>query len=93
MIAKRLSVILSVGAALSAVSAAMAQSGDLYAGKTLRIIVGLEAGGTVDTLARTFSVHLRKHIPGNPAIIVRTCRARAAGAPPTISRSGRRPMD
>ncbi len=41
-----------------------------YAGKTLRVIVGLEAGGTVDTFARTFSGYLRKHIPGNPAVIV-----------------------
>ena len=34
------------------------------------MIVGLEAGGTVDTFARTFSSYLRKHIPGNPTIIV-----------------------
>jgi putative tricarboxylic transport membrane protein len=50
--------------------AAAAQPGDVYAGKTLRVIVGLEAGGTVDTLARAFAVHLRKHIPGNPAIVI-----------------------
>jgi tripartite-type tricarboxylate transporter receptor subunit TctC len=43
---------------------------DFYAGKRLTIIVGLEAGGTVDTLARTFSVYLRKHIPGNPAVVI-----------------------
>jgi hypothetical protein len=49
---------------------ATAQPGDYYAGKTLRVIVGLEAGGTVDTFARTFSGYLRKHIPGNPTIIV-----------------------
>jgi hypothetical protein len=42
----------------------------LDAGKTLRVIVGLEAGGTVDTLARAFSIYLRKHIPGNPAILI-----------------------
>jgi len=65
-----LSVILAAGTALSAIGAATAQSGDFYAGKTLRIIVGLEAGGTVDTLARAFSVHLRRHIPGNPNIII-----------------------
>jgi tripartite-type tricarboxylate transporter receptor subunit TctC len=41
-----------------------------YAGKTLRVIVGLEAGGTVDTFARTFSGYLRQHIPGNPTILV-----------------------
>jgi hypothetical protein len=57
-------------AALGVSGPAAAQPGDAYAGKTLRIIVGLEAGGTVDTLARAFSVHLRKHIPGNPAIII-----------------------
>src|SRR3954447_14745044 len=43
---------------------------DFYAGKRLTVIVGLEAGGTVDTLARAFSTYLRKHIPGNPAIVV-----------------------
>jgi hypothetical protein len=53
-----------------AVGAAMAQPGDFYAGKTLRIIVGLEAGGTVDTLARAFSIYLRKHVPGHPNIII-----------------------
>jgi hypothetical protein len=49
---------------------AVAQPGDYYAGKTLRVIVGLEPGGTVDTFARTFAGYLRKHIPGNPTIIV-----------------------
>ena len=49
-------------------SAAIAQPADFYAGKTLRVIVGLEAGGTVDTLARAFSVYLRRHIAGNPHI-------------------------
>ena len=49
---------------------AAAQSGDFYAGKRLTVIVGLEAGGTVDTLARAFAAYLRKHIPGNPTIVV-----------------------
>src|SRR5262245_60513572 len=48
---------------------AAAQS-DFYAGKNIRVVVGLEAGGTVDTFVRGFSVYLRKHIPGNPYIIV-----------------------
>ena len=43
---------------------------DYYAGKTLRIIVGVEAGGTVDTMARLFVTHLRRHVPGNPAIVI-----------------------
>jgi hypothetical protein len=41
-----------------------------YAGKRLTILVGVDAGGTIDTLARTFAVQLRKHIAGNPTIVV-----------------------
>jgi hypothetical protein len=72
MMAKRRSMLwpLILATALGAAGPALAQSGDFYAGKTLHIIIGLEAGGTVDTLARAFSVYLRKHIPGNPSIIV-----------------------
>src|SRR3954454_9935279 len=58
-----------VVATLVRASEARAQ-GEFYAGKRLTIIVGLEAGGTVDTLARTFAVQLRKHIPGNPTIVL-----------------------
>jgi len=41
-----------------------------FAGKTVRIIVGLAPGGGFDTYARLVARHLGKHIPGNPAIIV-----------------------
>ena len=47
-----------------------AQTGDYFAGKTLRVIVGLEAGGTADVFIRGFSAQLRKHIPGNPTVVV-----------------------
>ena len=47
-----------------------AQTPDYFAGKTLRIVVGLEAGGTADVFIRSFSVQLRKHIPGNPTVVV-----------------------
>src|SRR6476661_1344964 len=60
--------------AMGLASQAAAQTADFYAGKRLTIVVGLEAGGTVDTLARAFSVYLRKHIPGNPAIVVQNMR-------------------
>ena len=46
------------------------QAQDYYAGKTLKIIVGLQAGGTVDTLARFFLGFVRKHLPGHPAILI-----------------------
>ena len=55
-------------AALSVPQPAAAQ--DFYAGKTLKIVVGLEAGGTVDAAARLFAPHLRKHIPGHPTIVI-----------------------
>jgi tripartite-type tricarboxylate transporter receptor subunit TctC len=58
------------GIALATIGQAAAQPADYYASKTLRVIVGLAAGGTVDTFARTFSGYLRKHIPGNPTIII-----------------------
>lgn len=64
--------VLAGGIALAAATyapRAVAQE-DFFAGKTLKILVGLEAGGTVDTMTRLFVGYLRKHIPGNPAIVI-----------------------
>jgi tripartite-type tricarboxylate transporter receptor subunit TctC len=47
-----------------------AQPAEFYVGKTIRVLVGLQAGGTVDTLARALSIYVSKHIPGNPTMIV-----------------------
>jgi tripartite-type tricarboxylate transporter receptor subunit TctC len=41
-----------------------------FAGKTVRIIVGLAPGGGFDTYARLVARHLGKHIPGSPGIVV-----------------------
>ena len=41
-----------------------------YAGKNLSIIVGLAPGGSADTLVRSFVPYLKKHIPGEPNIVV-----------------------
>src|SRR5689334_5547966 len=41
-----------------------------YKGNTVTIIVGSGAGGGFDTTARMVSRHIRKHIPGNPVVIV-----------------------
>jgi tripartite-type tricarboxylate transporter receptor subunit TctC len=43
---------------------------DFYAGKTLRIIVGLAPGGTYDLYARTIARYVGKYIPGSPRTIV-----------------------
>ncbi len=41
-----------------------------YQGKRLNVLVNYGAGGSTDVLARLFSKHLEKHIPGNPEVIV-----------------------
>ena len=40
-----------------------------YAGKTLKIIVGLPPGGGADAYARIVQRHLGRHIPGSPSIV------------------------
>lgn len=46
------------------------RAAEFYDGKTLTIIVGLNAGGTVDTFVRQLSSYLKKHTPGAPNIVV-----------------------
>ncbi|MBI2089163.1 MAG: hypothetical protein HYT78_10530 [Deltaproteobacteria bacterium] len=41
-----------------------------YKGKTIRIIVPFSAGGGYDIYSRIIARHIRKYIPGNPAVIV-----------------------
>jgi tripartite-type tricarboxylate transporter receptor subunit TctC len=41
-----------------------------YAGKTVRVVVGLEAGGGFDTTARILARHMGKYIPGRPTLVV-----------------------
>jgi tripartite-type tricarboxylate transporter receptor subunit TctC len=43
---------------------------DFYRGKTIRLVVPSEAGGGYDSYGRTLATYLRKHIPGEPSIIV-----------------------
>src|SRR5262249_286494 len=49
---------------------ASAGAEDFYRGKTLRVIVASEVGGGYDLYARSFATHLRRHIPGEPTIVV-----------------------
>ncbi len=41
-----------------------------YQGKTIRMVVGLSAGGGYDVYTRTVARHMGKHIPGNPTVVV-----------------------
>src|SRR3954453_20075803 len=65
---------LSVGfLALQAISGpipASAQSaGSYYAGKQVKMIIGLGTGGGYDLWARTVARHIGRHLPGNPTVI------------------------
>jgi tripartite-type tricarboxylate transporter receptor subunit TctC len=60
---------LGIGVALAVTASGSAQE-PFYKGKTIRIIVGVSAGGGYDTYSRLIARHMGKHIPGNPTIIV-----------------------
>jgi len=42
-----------------------------FAGKTVNVIVPYTEGGGTDLYARLFVPHLRKHLPGNPTVVIR----------------------
>lgn len=74
MLMRRCAFALSAAVALtlgaSAVQPAAAQSPPFYAGKNVNVLVGVQVGGTVDTIVRRFSEFLKKRIPGNPNLII-----------------------
>src|SRR5262245_37876324 len=64
-----LATVLALGAS---VSPAPAQSvADFYRGKTVEFLIGAAAAGGYDVVGRLLANHMPRHIPGNPAIIVR----------------------
>ena len=50
--------------------AAADEVADFYKGKTVTIVVGHEVGTGFDIYARVLQRHLRRHIPGNPGVVV-----------------------
>lgn len=44
---------------------------DFYQGKTVTILVGFGPGGGYDAYAQILAPHIRRHIPGNPTVIVK----------------------
>jgi tripartite-type tricarboxylate transporter receptor subunit TctC len=63
-----------------------------YRGKTVRIIVGVAAGGTFDLYARTVARHLPTYLPGNPTVIVEN-KTGAAGLVAANALYGSEPKD
>jgi tripartite-type tricarboxylate transporter receptor subunit TctC len=61
-----------IGAVLVVTSAARADEiADFYRGKSIEITVAGTAAGGYDVAARTLATRMSRHIPGNPAVIVR----------------------
>jgi tripartite-type tricarboxylate transporter receptor subunit TctC len=46
-------------------------TGDFFAGKQISLLIGTTPGGGYDAYARALSRYIGRHIPGNPAIIVK----------------------
>ncbi len=61
--------ILAVAALVGAASGAYAQTGDLFKGKTINLMIGFGPGGANDVWARSIAKHMPKHLPGNPTIV------------------------
>ncbi len=59
-----------IGFMLLLAETTFASTHEFFKGQTMRIVVGLSAGGGFDTYARTIARHMGKHIPGNPTIVV-----------------------
>src|SRR3954451_15862629 len=57
-------------ALLAFIPSAEAQEDAFFKDKTIRIIVGSAPGGGYDAYARLVGDHMRRHVPGNPQIIV-----------------------
>ena len=63
--------LLALTALLAAGLPAAAQdAAAFYAGKTIRLVVGVDVGSGYDVNARLLARHMSAHIPGNPAFIV-----------------------
>ena len=65
---------LALCAVLGAFAASSAQAQDsvasFYAGKSIRLVVGIDVGSGYDVNARLLARHLANHIPGKPTIVV-----------------------
>ena len=66
------SVVAAVAAlAVSALSAGAQVGPDHFKGKNFEILVGYETGGGYDIYARALARHIGRHLPGNPAVVVK----------------------
>jgi len=60
----------SVALTLAAPAAHAQEGASSYAGKTIKLLVGMPPGGGVDAYARLLQRHIVRHLPGSPQIVV-----------------------
>ena len=61
---------IALGALCCSSAPAFAQTGsDIFAGQTIRLIIGFDMAGTYGQYAQLAAQHLRRHLPGNPSVI------------------------
>jgi tripartite-type tricarboxylate transporter receptor subunit TctC len=70
-LAIRLAQLAGLAVALSATTARADDVADFYRGRTLSLIAGFNVGGGADAYARLIARHLGRHVPGNPAVVVK----------------------
>jgi tripartite-type tricarboxylate transporter receptor subunit TctC len=68
-----------LAAAAGASRAAAEEAADFYKNKTISILVGAGEGGTFIPYAQLLADHIKRHIPGNPTIIVKTMGGQGGG--------------
>src|SRR5258708_38225201 len=61
--------VLALHVLLGAAPASAQAPAGYYAGKQVKMIIGLGTGGGYDLWARTLARHIGKHLPGNPTVI------------------------
>jgi tripartite-type tricarboxylate transporter receptor subunit TctC len=69
---------LYAAAAVAALAATPAVATDYYAGKTIELIVGSDAGGPFDIYGRMIAKYMVKYIPGTPTILPKNMPGAAA---------------
>ncbi len=61
---------LALGPGLVLSAEPLSAQDSFFAGKTIRIVVGLPAGDAYDIYARMLATYMGKYIPGNPTLMV-----------------------
>jgi tripartite-type tricarboxylate transporter receptor subunit TctC len=65
----RPSILVFVGLLVPASASPALAQGDIFAGKSVQMIIGFGAGGGYDLWGRTVGRHLGRHLPGAPSVV------------------------